>query len=367
MKLVLIALFTISFGSIANAQNLLTNGDAETGDLTDWTTDLGSPVASAVCVYGGTIDTGTYSFSMDQCDTTDGTLVDTFWYAQISQEVDTTGCNVVTHVGELTGGIYNFSTRYQDRGDDQASYGLTFFDAFHSALETTDVLKASEADILFHDGIISGAIPGGATDVEVRVGGKGIPEVDSHPGAYHDNVVYEFTSCIAAYAVAAGKSSCTAGNEPSGGGDGNDKWVPIDECPKGPAGTFADFIEAQIGLMDGTDTGGTFPYEGPPAPGSFLHIKGKIPQVMQWCHLTPSAITVATVEETGATMTDMDYECAFGGSPSAGTGITVELFNPTSAGKGRDKDRGYVRLTGPVFGDYSVPFRRGMVYSAEAD
>jgi len=301
---------------------------------------------------------------MDQCNTTPGTLVDSFYYAQISQTVDTTGCNVLTDVGELTGGTYNMTTRNKAGGDDLSMYAISFYDVDSNFLASSSA-TTTNGDALFHTGSFSGPIPDGADTVTVMLGGQGVPGSDPNPGVYHDNVVYEFTSCIAAYAVAAGKSSCTAGNEPSGGGDGNEQWIPIDECPTGPSGNFADFIEAQIGLLDGT--GGPFPvpYSGTPTPGTFLEIEGKFPDVQQWCHLTPSGSSVATIDADGAMVTAMDYECDIGGTPYTGTGITVTLMNPASDGRGRDKDRGYVNLLGPVFGDYTVPFRRGMVYTDE--
>lgn len=373
IRFTILALASFGLCSAATAQNLLINPGAEDGVLAPWVADLGAPVAATECggIFGLTsVRTGSYSFSMDDCESglNPGTIgPDGAAYAQISQEVDTTGCSYMTEVGDLLG-QFRYKTHYViagfNAGVEKATFGVTFFDAGDNELASMQKTKQF-SDHLWHTGKIAGDIPAYADTAVVTAGGIGVPNADVNPTVWFDDLSYKFTSCVAAYAVAAGKSSCTAGNDPNGGGDGNGKWVAIDECPKGAATFFADFVEAQIGLLEGTDTGGTFPYVGTPTPGTFLHINGKTPEVIQWCHLTPSDNTVATIEATGGTMTNMDYDCEIGGVASSGTGITVELVNPAASGKGRDKDRGYVRLTGPVFVDYTVDFRRGMVSSGE--
>lgn len=371
----------LSLGSIANAQNLLINGDAEDGNLLGWSTDLGTPAAMIDCSFAlyPSVDTGIYSFSMDQCDSMMGTDDGAAYSAQISQEVDTTGCNVMTDVGELTGGRYDFSSRYSVTDGDQATLSVTFEDIQGAQLESTTVSK-SAADSAFYDASINGDIPAGASTAIVSLGGKGVAGDDTNPGAYHDNAAYEFTSCIAAYAVTAGKTACTGGNESNGGGDGNGKFEIISECD-GNGGSVefslrsrtetgervsmkfngAFFIESQIGLMDGTGTGSpeTFPYTGKISPNSYVLLMSKDPKVQASCLFTPYGDmggTTVTITESGWRLDDLwqaHCEDANGlvleGPWPIPTGGTNAL-----GGKGRDKDRGSFWI-GPM----SFPLTRG--------
>lgn len=364
-KPIIIATTTaLALSGAAQAQNLLTNGDAEAGDLSGWTVDNANPAAAADCGFGfATVDGGTYSFSMDQCDTAAGTLDVDKYVSSLSQSVDTTGCNVQTDIGELTGGTYDFSTRYLTAGDDLSTYSLTFRDAGDGLISSSSTTAASLQ--AFSSGGFSGDIPAGAASAVVSVGGEGVPGFDTNPGSYHDNVSYSFTSCVAAYAVTAGKTTCTGGNDSNGGGDGNGSFVAISDCD-GRNGTLnfsvvngpntvqfegAMFVEALIGLMDGTGTGGpeTFPYVGEPAPGSFIHFKFKDPKRGGYCHLTPGAGATVTITETDWFINDnlWDHHC----EDRHGGVIDAAIWNiPTGAfnglgGQGRDKDRGTFYLS----------------------
>lgn len=375
----------VGLGGVANAQNLLINSDAEDGSLFAWSVDGGTPAAMPDCGFiSSSVDTGRYSFSMDQCDSSEGNVDGS---AGISQEVDTTGCNVVTSVGELTGGTYNLSSRYSVTDDDQATLSVTFEDIYGVQLEGAAVSKTA-ADSAFYDASISGSIPAGASTAVVSLGGNSVGVDDVNPGAYHDNAAYEFTSCIAAYAVTAGKTACTGGNQSSGGGDGNGKFEVISECDgKNNTISFtmrsrtetgervsmkfngAFFIEAQLGLMDGTGGGipetGAFSYTGKVTADSYVLLKSKSPKVTAWCSFTP----YAPMGGTTVTITESDWQldtywlahC----EDASGLAIEGPWPIPTRGinalgGKGRDKDRGSFWL-----GSMEFPLTRGSSHTYE--
>ena len=172
---------------------------------------------------------------------------------------------------------------------------------------------------------------------------------------------------IAAYAFTHGKTTCTGGNDINGnGGDGNGQFDVISNCDgdndthmftvMGPSSlggvasvTFegAVFIDAQIGLLDGSGTGSpaTFPYQGKVSSDSYIMFKAKLnKKITAWCLLTPDP-------EFGSTAV-IDHDMAYSfdrwfshcedknGDVIEGTwNIPFGSLNGTG-GKGRDKNRG---------------------------
>ena len=168
---------------------------------------------------------------------------------------------------------------------------------------------------------------------------------------------------IAAYSFTNGKTTCTGGNEIGGnGGDGNGQFEIISDCdganstrmftvmgPSPLGGTAsvdfegAIFVDAQIGLLDGSGSG--FPYEGMVSPDSYVMFRARLNKdVTAWCLLTP-------LPEFGSTaVIDVDWAYSFdqwyshcedknGGVIDGVWNIPFGSVNGTG-GKGRSKDRG---------------------------
>jgi hypothetical protein len=104
--------------------------------------------------------------------------------------------------------------------------GITFLDDGANELASTDYMIPSPNGLpKFRSAGISGVIPANASDAVLTIGGKGVPSTDMTPGAYHDDVSYSFTRCVAAYAKTSGKTACTGGKVSSGGGSGNGQFA----------------------------------------------------------------------------------------------------------------------------------------------
>ena len=358
---------SISLAALAHP-NLVENPGAESG-IDSWTQTLGTPV-SAPCTLGDItfVASGQYAFSMDICDTTAGLFDGSEYVAQLSQTVDTTGCNFNPGAGDLSG-EFRYGTQYQTHEGNHATMGITFLDDGANELASTNrVIPSPNGLPKFRSAGISGVIPANASEAVLTIGGKGEPASDMTPGAYHDDVSYNFTRCVAAYARTSGKTACTGGNTSSGGGSGNGQFTVIADCDDdngtqdttifGPSGgevLFEDavFITANLGLLEGSGTGDpeTFPYSGTAATGSYIFFNSKKPSVQSWCMLTPGEGALLTINADGWSIGD-----GWNGHCEELRGDTIEgAWNlltyaenpPANAGKGRDKQRGVFHLDDP--------------------
>ncbi len=353
--------------------NKLKNPGAET-NLVHWEVTAGSPApVSADCILDGItfVATGKKAFSMDNCGAVDGSgdgdSDGTAYVAQLSQTVNTTGCNFDPGLGDLSG-KFRFETQYQTHGDDRATMGITFWDDSNVELASTfNLIPHPNGLPKFRSAGISGVIPAYAAEAELMIGGKGGSASDMTPGAYHDDVSYNFTHCVAAFGKTSSKTVCTGGNTSNGEGSGNGQFVAIADCDddnstqdttivgplvRNPSADgevlFEDaiFIAANLGLLEWTDTDDpeTFPYSGTPAAGSYIFFNSKKPSVQSWCMVTPEEGAVLTIEADGWSIgAGWNGHCEeLGGDIIDGPwGLETSAENPpASPGKGRDKSRG---------------------------
>ncbi len=165
-------------GAAHAGDNLVVNGDAETGDLSGWTDSDGNGYAvtgDAAAVYAGT-----YSFH-------GGITGDAGpWVNEIHQDVDVSTLDTQIDAGRVTSSFSAYGRSNGEAGtNDFASVVVEFRDASDVALETYssgDITPINEWNRVSDERVV----PTGTRTIRIRL--RGTRPVGASTDAFHDDV-----------------------------------------------------------------------------------------------------------------------------------------------------------------------------------